>query len=96
MKLKIRKSTFETLFRNVLFEKFCETWSMKQTNDDSINPLVVFKTKIVNKLLKLCKEYVSNYSHLPVDDNFPLHVGKIKGLIIQVEMLKRQKSIGGK
>ena len=56
MKLKIRKSTFETLFRNVLFEKFCETWSMKQTNDDSINPLVVFKTKKVNKLLKLCKE----------------------------------------
>ena len=96
MKLKIRKSKFEALFKNVLSVNFCETWSMKQTDDDSINPLVIFKTKKVNQLLKLCKEYVSNYSHLPIDDSFPLDVGMINCMIIEIEMLKRQKLIGGK
>ena len=80
MKLKIRKSSFDTLYNNVLSINFPETWDCYETNDNSKNPLIVFETKKWNKLIKLCKKFI-NKPHSIYD----LEVGSIKEIIYQYE-----------
>tara|TARA_R100000654_G_scaffold68940_1_gene98228 strand:+ start:3689 stop:3988 length:300 start_codon:yes stop_codon:yes gene_type:complete len=92
MQVKIRQSTFDSLFKNVLSVNYCHNWKSKTIKDNCLNPLIVFKTKKIKKLLKICNEFVSNFNHLPLDDNYPLEVGAIKGFIIQCETkIKHEK-----
>ena len=83
MNLKIRNSTFEVLFENIL-RRFPQNWDCFETNDKAKNPLVVFQVhrkKDWIKLIKLCKAFVNSSN-----DNFCLKRGSIKGFIHLYEM----------
>ena len=89
MKLYIRKTTFDNLYKNILSINFAETWECLETNDNSVNPLVVFKTKKTNKLHKLIKQFVNKNRKESYDENTTkkdLIVGSLIGLMYQIEM----------
>ena len=89
MKLYIRNTTFDNLFKNILSINFEETWEWLETNDNSVNPLVVFKTKKTNKLHKLIKQFVNKNRKESYDENTTkkdLIVGSLIGLMYQIEM----------
>ena len=59
-KIKIRKSQFDSLFKDILSKNYAETWNQYETDDDEINPLVIFETAKWNKLRKLLKKFIDN------------------------------------
>tara|TARA_R100000084_G_C4636745_1_gene141386 strand:- start:369 stop:752 length:384 start_codon:yes stop_codon:yes gene_type:complete len=84
MQLEIRNSTFEVLFDHILQYEFPNNWDCFETDDQSINPLVIFKVEYKSdwkKLLKLCKSFVKNSN-----DVFCLERGAIQGFIYLYEM----------
>ena len=91
MEIKIRKSTFDVLYKNILTVNYVENWELFETNDKSKNPLVVLNTKKTKKLIKLCKRFVNNSN-----DIFDLEIGAIKGFIIYLEMEMKHCYIRGK
>ena len=84
MQLEIRNSTFEVLFDHILQYEFPNNWDCFETDDQSINPLVIFKVEYKSdwkKLLKLCKSFVKNSN-----DVFCLERGSIQEFIYLYEM----------
>ena len=80
MEIKVRESVFNSLFNNVLSVNFDETWDCYETDDNSKNPLVVFKTRKWKKLIKLCKKFINKPHSI-----FDLDVGSIKEIIYQYQ-----------
>ena len=84
MQLEIRNSTFEVLFDHILHYEFPNNWDCFETDDQSINPLVIFKVEYKSdwkKLLKLCKSFVKNSN-----DTFFLEREAIQGFIYLYKM----------
>ena len=80
-KMEIRESSFNSLFKNILSVNFTENWNCYETNDNSKNPLVIFKTKKWNKLIELCKKFINNSN-----DIYDLEVGSIKEIVHRYKM----------
>tara|TARA_Y100000310_G_scaffold136139_1_gene135039 strand:- start:499 stop:792 length:294 start_codon:yes stop_codon:yes gene_type:complete len=82
-KIKIRKLTFDSLFKNILSINFAETWNQYKTDDDAVNPLVIFETAKWNKLRNLLKEFIDNNQTNYFTDNTSkkdLEIGNLIGL----------------
>lgn len=94
MKIEIRKTTFDSLFKNILSVRFAETWNQYNTNDYSVNPLVVFETAKWDKLLKLLKEFIdSNKTETMLSDNATkrdLEIGSLIGLYHLINLKRRE------
>ena len=91
-KIKIRKLTFDSLFKNILSVNFAETWNQYETNDGAINPLVIFETAKWNKLRTLLKKFIDNNPTV-LDDNASkrdLEIGSLVGLyhLIDIRLIK--------
>ena len=89
-KIKIRKSQFDSLFKDILSKNFAETWNQYETDDDEINPLVIFETAKWNKLRKLLKKFIDN-NPTKLSDNSSerdLEIGSLVGLyhLIDIKM----------
>jgi len=89
--IKIRNSGFENLFKHILSVSFAEDWEMIPTDDNSINPLVIFKTNKWEKLHLLVKSFVNNnkkdWSENTTD--FDLEVGSLVGIQYKIEDIGR-------
>ena len=82
-KIKIRKLTFDSLFKNILSVNYAETWNQYETNDDAINPLVIFETAKWNKLRNILKKFIDNNPTNFFTDNTSkkdLEIGNLIGL----------------
>ena len=90
--IKIRKLCFDSLFKNILSVNYAETWNQYETNDDAINPLVIFETAKWNKLRTLLKKFIDNNPTI-FDDNTSerdLEIGSLVGLyhLIDIRLIK--------
>ena len=57
--IKIRESAFDNLWSYVLNVNFTyKDWEMFGTDDDSLNPLVIFKTRKWDKLVDSIQSFV--------------------------------------
>tara|TARA_Y100000310_G_scaffold306141_1_gene346988 strand:- start:868 stop:1158 length:291 start_codon:yes stop_codon:yes gene_type:complete len=81
-KIKIRKLTFDSLFKNILSVNYAETWNQYNTSEIAVNPLVIFETAKWNKLRNLLKKFIDN-NPTNFTDNLSkrdLEIGSLVGL----------------
>ena len=59
MKINIRKSTFEVIFKNVLTVCHCKKWEMYETDDKSKNPLITLQISKPKTLFKQIENWIN-------------------------------------
>ena len=85
--IKMRNESFKNLFSNILSVNFAEDWECVETNDDSVNPLVIFRTRKWRKLHNLVKSFVDTNKR-DYDNNtseFDLIVGSLTSIQYKIE-----------
>ena len=85
--IKIRETSFDTLFNRVLSVNYAENWECFDTTDKGKNPLVLFKTKQWVKLLSLIKDFTSKHKQDFTANltEFDLEVGELIGIQYKIE-----------
>ena len=92
--IKIRETSFNNLFNNILSVNYAEDWEMTPIKMEDTNPLVKFKTKKWDKLLNLIiiwleknntKEFAENSSKQD------LVVGSLIGIRCIIEAKKKYR-----
>ena len=86
--IKIRETSFKNMFENILSINYTEDWEMIPTDDDSENPLVVFKTTKWKKLYQLIKDFTDKNGKEFTEDttNFDLIVGSLLTIQYKIEL----------
>ena len=86
--IEIRKTTFDSLFKHILKKGFCETWNQYETDDKSVNPLVVFETsqwtELRDKLGNFIDENSRVFDNLTTDED--LEIGGLIGLYHRIDL----------